>query len=265
MTVKRINVSEIASGPGNSFEPGAITLEEDMFHQGKWVLTISDGNDSEPVLGDGALIGSDGIAKIAPSMNDWGINKIIQIRAGEDNAHIHIDSPDNSTYDLILGDDSRYVSVDHNGYIKISDGSNLWYFRNGKFINPMNTAPLSSVGASGDLAGMVTYDQNYVYVCTQDWVGNNISMTTLASSGTVVWVSSSEYSGNLVSDFASNPSGWSYNGVTITNVTLDNQFGPGYYLEGVSGFNVVNGNIYNLSSPILPNIWKRVVLSNTAW
>lgn len=31
--------------------------------------------------------------------------------------------------------------------------------------------PVSSIGASGDLAGMFAFDQNYIYVCTADYDG----------------------------------------------------------------------------------------------
>jgi hypothetical protein len=128
-------------------------------------------------------------------------------------------------------------------------------------------APSSSTGAVGDQLGQIAFDGSYIYYCTQDYVGNSTSVTTLASSGTTAWVDSTDYAGDLVADFTANPTGWTYNGVAIVNIVADNTFGPGYALEGpVGGFSVINSYNYALVNPsTLPNIWKRVAWGGSTW
>jgi hypothetical protein len=89
---------------------------------------------------------------------------------------------------------------------------------------------------------------------------------TLGSSGSSVWVSSTDYAGDLVANFTANSTGWTYNGVTLINISVDNQFGPGYLLEGVTGFSTMNGDRYTLESPnLLLDIWVRVAWTGTNW
>lgn len=128
------------------------------------------------------------------------------------------------------------------------------------------TAPTHSTGASGNLVGDLAFSNGYIYYCTANYVGGSISVTTLASSGTVAWIDSTDYTGNLVADFTADPTGWTYNGVTIVSVTVDNTFGPGYALEGTTGFGTSNGDNFTLvSGADLPDIWKRVAWSNDTW
>ena len=128
------------------------------------------------------------------------------------------------------------------------------------------TVPASSIGAIGDKSGDIAFSNGYIYYCTANYVGDSISVTTLASSGTTAWIDSADYAGDLVADFTATSTGWTYNGVTITAVSVDNTFGPGYALTGTTGFSVINGNNYTLVSPVaLPDIWKRVAWSNDTW
>lgn len=277
MTIKKINVSELATGSGRAFDYGDVTL--DQYGEGAWLLTIHNGSIDTaptPIIGAGTLFGPDSFvgAKIAPSLQDWYDNKLIQVRAGEDNSHIHIDSADNSTYDLILGDDSRYVSVDHNGYIKICDGNRIWYFRNGKMINPMNNAPETSVGVEGDMAGMVAYDENYIYVCTQDyvplnnWVSIPVSNMQDFNDGTYSFQCD-----------VSDPQLLVGNSLRVTHMAVYPNWTE-YQL--VSDYTQVSGSTYRFTFPagvtgssqdselqysisVLPDIWKRVALPNTPW
>lgn len=90
--------------------------------------------DSSPATGGGADTGNvtfddvavqgTGTLKLSPSSSDTGTGKFLQVRAGENDSHIHFDSGDNSTYDLILGDDAKYVQVDHTGNILLQTNDN---------------------------------------------------------------------------------------------------------------------------------------------
>jgi hypothetical protein len=42
------------------------------------------------------------------------------------------------------------------------------------------TAPLGSVGAAGDLAGTISWDTTYFYVCTADYDGSTIIWQRIA-------------------------------------------------------------------------------------
>lgn len=156
----------------------------------------------------------------------------------------------------------KFYSRD-NQIFKIRDDGVL-IFEDGTTFN-VSAAPTTSKGQVGDKAGTVAFDATYMYYCKQNYAASSISVTALASVGTTVWIDSADYAGDLAADFTANSTGWTYNGVTITGVSVDNTFGPGYALTGATGFSVVNGNNYTLVSPNLPDIWKRVAWSNDTW
>lgn len=156
----------------------------------------------------------------------------------------------------------KFYSRD-NQIFKIRDDGVL-IFEDGTTFN-VSAVPTTSKGQAGDKAGTVAFDATYMYYCKQNYAASSISVTALASASTTVWIDSADYAGDLVADFTANSTGWTYNGVTITAVSADNTFGPGYALTGATGFSVVNGNNYTLVSPILPDIWKRVAWSNDTW
>jgi hypothetical protein len=166
--------------------------------------------------------------------------------------------------------------------IKVNDGqggSNIWSFAGSDITFPDATiqttawsggrvvgVPSTSVGTEGDKAGDIAFSSGYLYYCIQNFSGPaSIGMTVLASSGTIVWVNSSQYAGDLVADFTANPTGWTYNGIVITNIEANNQFGPGYVLSAATSWNVLNGVVYNIQAPGVDNIWKRVAWSNDTW
>jgi hypothetical protein len=78
--------------------------------------------------------GGDGIIKIAPGPAEFNNDKQVQIRSGynENESHLHIDTTDNSSYDLFLGDDFRYVKNSADGTIEIQaysgGGAKKWTF-----------------------------------------------------------------------------------------------------------------------------------------
>jgi len=141
-----------------------------------------------------------------------------------------------------------------------------WTFgTDGRTIFPNGTVPAHSYGAAGDKEGMVVFSDNYIYYCKQDYVSNSVNVTTLASSGLTVYVSSTDYAGDLVADFTANSTGWTYAGVSIISVAVDNTFGPGYALEAATSFGAINSYDYALVSPITTDIWKRVSWSVDTW
>jgi len=163
-----------------------------------------------------------------------------------------------------LSEDTHQFSFDaSNGYPSLSfpDGSfQTTAWSGGRVVD----VPTSSTGTTGDLQGDLAFSAGYIYYCIQNF-GNSVNLTTLASSGTTVWVSSVGYTGDLVADFTANSTGWTYNGVTINSATADNTFGPGYALGGATGFSVVNGTAYTLIYPSITNIWKRIAWSGDTW
>ena len=152
------------------------------------------------------------------------------------------------------------------GKVVVNSGTNQWTFgTTGRTTFPNGTVPAHSYGAAGDKEGMVVFSDNYIYYCKQDYVSNSVNVTTLASSGLYVYVSSTDYAGDLVADFTANSTGWTYAAVSIISVAVDDTFGPGYILEAATSFGAINGNDYALVSPITPNIWKRVSWSIDTW
>ncbi|WP_215299723.1 autotransporter-associated beta strand repeat-containing protein, partial [Polynucleobacter sp. AP-Nino-20-G2] len=80
-------------------------------------------------------------------------------------------------------------------------------------------------------------------------VGTATTVQTLASTPSYVWIRSSDYSGDLVADFTANSSGWTYNGVGISSVAVNNTFGPGYSIAVTQSANVYNTQSYTLQAP----------------
>jgi len=114
----------------------------------------------------GAIIGQ-GELKLAGGQNSYDIGRYIRLRDGDVSTHIHIDSPDNSTYDLILGDDTKHIRVDHDGSLVIRTGISPqieWEFNpDSSAIFPGNTGigttnPTSKLWVDGDVkvSGVVT-------------------------------------------------------------------------------------------------------------
>ena len=68
--------------------------------------------------------------KLAGSVGDLTADKYLQIRPGAIDNHIHFDTGDNSTYDLFVGDDSKYVNVSHDGnvYVGTNGNTKIWNF-----------------------------------------------------------------------------------------------------------------------------------------
>lgn len=56
---------------------------------------------------------------LAGSEYSYNIGRYLRLRDGDIESHIHLDTPDNSLYDIILGDDSKFVRVDHTGTVVI--------------------------------------------------------------------------------------------------------------------------------------------------
>jgi len=65
------------------------------------------------------------------------------------------------------------VTIATNAFVQ-GGTSNLWTFNlDGKTTFPVNTAPANNYGVAGDKAGMVAFDNNYVYYCTANYVNNS--------------------------------------------------------------------------------------------
>jgi hypothetical protein len=65
---------------------------------------------------------------LAGSQYSYEVNRYLRVRDGDVASHIHFDSPDNSQYDLIFGDDAKFVRVDHTGTVVIGTTGYNWSF-----------------------------------------------------------------------------------------------------------------------------------------
>ena len=91
----------------------------------------------------GPIIGLGNIS-LAATQSSFDLGRRLRLRDGDIESHIHLDSPDNSVYDLIWGDDYKFVRVDHTGTVVIgtNDGTQrLWTFEtDGKLNFPRDVA-----------------------------------------------------------------------------------------------------------------------------
>lgn len=74
---------------------------------------------------------------------------------------------------LDIGGKGGIVTIATNAFIQGGE-QNLWTFNlDGKTTFPVNAAPANNYGVAGDKAGMVAFDNNYVYYCTANYVNNS--------------------------------------------------------------------------------------------
>jgi hypothetical protein len=74
---------------------------------------------------------------------------------------------------LDIGGKGGIVTIATNAFIQ-GGAQNLWTFNlDGKTTFPVNAAPANNYGVAGDKAGMVAFDNNYVYYCTGNYVDNS--------------------------------------------------------------------------------------------
>lgn len=302
--IRRINVSQLEGNDANAtdvneirpFGETAVYLDTNG-PISKLVLMMFDGvrtHLKSKVLSPGVLFGSNADSsdvtgadtiKLIPdaTLYDQGSEQYLVVDPTFPN-HIHLRAGgtiDSSNASLYIGGENSHLNIPSgsnppvyirsNGYQWIFDTDGSLTFNDGTVQTTawaggrVVDAPVSSIGTTGDLAGDIAFSSGYLYYCTQNYATTTFNVTALGSTGVTVWVSSADYVGDLVANFTANSTGWTYNGVTIVDVQVDNIYGPGYALTGNTGFGVINGTAYTLVSPNLPNIWKRIAWSADTW
>lgn len=110
---------------GTPVQGGGVNTTSTLVNDAYTVSLSTTGNLTIP----GIIIGT-GNLSLASSQGSVDIGRFLRVRDGDIESHLHIDSPDNNTYDLIFGDDSKYVRVDHTGTVVIGNNgdSNTWTF-----------------------------------------------------------------------------------------------------------------------------------------
>ena len=135
----------------------------------------------------GPIIGSGNIS-FAADQNSFDIGRRLRLRDGDISSHIHLDSPDNSTYDLIWGDDYKFVKVDHTGTVVIgtNDGTQrLWTFEtDGTLTFPSGLVKMGYIAgadailASNEPFGVITEGTGATVL---QWMDSLVSPTALSS------------------------------------------------------------------------------------
>jgi hypothetical protein len=206
------------------------------------------------------IIAQQGYITLAGSEADFDMGKYLQIRPGENDSHIHFDTGDNSAYDVIVGDDFRYISIDHLGFIRVNDGGNEWQFKNGRLKFP-SQPPTSSIGQINDEQGMIAVDNSYLYYCTADYTNQTYSVQfgTEGFGPLTEWV--------WPSLFTQDVTGWTITGPDVpAGVTVISQSVIGSQTTITLSQAVLYHNAeYTFTPPTALNIWKRVAWSNDTW
>ena len=128
----------------------------------------------------------------------------------------------------------------------------------GSFANLVVTgsAPSSSVGALGDVAGAIRVDNNYLYYCTSTFVPNYYTVGWEGASGNTIFIAKGSYPTPQVGWIVSNNSG--YGPWTIATVT---DSGSNWQLTFVgTGYGQAGGGTATLTNPSQPTIWETVPL-----
>lgn len=128
------------------------------------------------------------------------------------------------------------------------------------------TVPESSVGAPGDVPGLVAFDGSYIYYCTGTFGGTSYNVIHAISEGTSA---NGVDNGYLVADTYQLPQvGWKvyYDGEvrTINQVNADGI--PGFYVVFVDSALVIPGQATFAWGPTpVTDIWKRIAWSGDTW
>lgn len=94
---------------------------------------LGGGGNTGDVTFSGAVVIGDGQLGLAANSYEFDAGRYLRVRSGDQESHIHFDTTDNSSYDLYLGDDSRYVRVARTGEIVIGvDDAYEWNESSGK-------------------------------------------------------------------------------------------------------------------------------------
>ena len=170
--------------------------------------------------------------------------------------------------DSITGNDALFLfDTEMHGHpaIVFPDGSAQFYAWGGGVVRDV---PASSHGTAGEKRGDIAFDNTYFYYCSADVpTAESTMMTVLASSGIGAYVDRADYDGDLVADFTANPTGWTFNGQEITDISTSVVGGTTYQLLSSTNWSVGNGIDYELVSPEPDpvDVWKRIAWSNDTW
>jgi len=116
---------------------------------------------------------------LAVNRTSYDLGRYLRLRDGDVESHIHLDSPDNSVYDLILGDDSKFVRVDHTGTVVVGtygNSQNTWTFQtSGSIINPVLTIDtLPDPAVAGQRAFISDGESSPAFGDTVSTTGTNV-------------------------------------------------------------------------------------------
>lgn len=129
----------------------------------------------------------------------------------------------------------------------------------------LSNAPTSSKGTSGDNAGMVAFDANYIYYCTGAYVA-----VTWANSATVDVAGGGTGGSGIALNLTTVPStGWYLSDGTsalaqITQVVPQGNFYVLIFDQEIA-FNIGDTVYYGETAPVQADIWKRVAWSSDTW
>ncbi len=176
----------------------------------------------------------------------------------------------NGTTSLIRS--SGNTTINSNGKEWMFNSSGTLTFPNGGSLR-VSAAPANSTGASGDKAGSVAFDGNYIYYCTADYVavggGGGASASLVPNElGQSVNTITIAKGAPPNTNWADPQVGWTLT-VNSTTVTVEEITGDvdNLYIV-VSGFITLppTGSItFTEPGGTQPDIWKRVAWSNDTW
>jgi hypothetical protein len=144
-------------------------------------------------------------------------------------------------------------SVSFNGSANI----NIPTLTDGTNLIKITAVPSALTGTSGDVVGSIAFDSTYIYYCFQAFTGVSYSLPILSSGGLIqvtVNAGNSQTRIAIVAAFAATPTGWSYGGAPVTNITGSNQTIVITMSSGYSSFG--NGTSYTLIQPPASANWK---------
>jgi hypothetical protein len=123
-----------------------------------WYIVIAGtgGNTGDVTFNGDIIQGESYGINLSPDSEFTANNQYFRFRGGDDGRHLHFDTSDNSEFDLMVGDDSRFIQLHHEGNVVIQTASEYtWIFdSDGGLTLPSGYPILFGNGNSRIQAGM---------------------------------------------------------------------------------------------------------------
>jgi hypothetical protein len=164
--------SQAAFNRANTVSDGLSNLQVDVdlaWNTANSALSGGGNANTGNVTFDGVTIqGEFSNLNISPDSDFTSNNQYFRFRGGDDGRHLHFDTSDNNEFDLMIGDDSKFVQIHHEGNVYIQSintetyTSQTWVFDKDSFLTTPSNLSIGNI--QGPVLGTQIYQNSNAYL-----------------------------------------------------------------------------------------------------